>query len=332
MIDTLVGLSSMATKQLVSDLAGLVQERFGIPVRFTSVGGVQAAEQVHRGTEADIVVLGEEAMVALDGEGFLVTKTLRPMFVSEVVAAIPAHSPPLPLVTEEDLRAALQRAEKIAYSTGPSGTALVELMERWGLMPRLSDRLVQAPPGVPVGNLLTRGAADLAFQQFSELKDLHGVHILGSLPGGAAIRTTFSGAVLPTSLRPQLSEEVLQLMTSDQMNLVVTSAGMTAQRVQRANAPVLTRVGTAATPRPERYVKQLLSHWSTKTRQTREGPTSTLVFDNGNALTISATDGSLYLRTTVLEGEDLNRFAEVVTEHLQRSGRKDELEVRWVEG
>ena len=60
-----------------------------------------------------------------------------------------------------------EAAASIGYSTGPSGIALKRLFERWGIADEIEQRLVQAPPGVPVGTLVARGEVELGFQQLS---------------------------------------------------------------------------------------------------------------------------------------------------------------------
>ena len=45
-------------------------------------------------------------------------------------------------------------ARTIGYSTGPSGVALLELFEHWGIAEVIRPRVVQVSPGVPVGTPL----------------------------------------------------------------------------------------------------------------------------------------------------------------------------------
>lgn len=225
-MDPITGLSSMATKHLLADLSALLLREHGLPVRFTSAGGVEVARRVRDGERADVLVLGSSAMAGLDAEHLLVAGSLRPLFVSEVVAAVPENVPVPPIETEDDLRAALTGARMIAYSTGPSGTALVGLLEQWGLLADLQKCLVQAPPGVSVGSLLAGGDADLGFQQRSEMMNVTGVRTLGGLPGRAAIRSTFSGAVLSSCPRPVEAERVLQLLGSEETDPLVRAGGM----------------------------------------------------------------------------------------------------------
>jgi molybdate transport system substrate-binding protein len=225
--EQILGLSSMATKGLLADLSVALRRQRSLAVRFESAGGVEVARNIRGGAQADLAVLSEQAMSDLDADGFLAGATLRPLFVSDVVAAVPDDVAPVTLSTEDDLRAALIGAERIAYSTGPSGTALVALVERWEISKIVQPKLVQARPGTPVGSLLTGGEADLGFQQRSELSEVAGVRILGSLPGAAAIRSTFSGAVLARSMNPEPAREVLGFLQSEDAEEHVLAAGMT---------------------------------------------------------------------------------------------------------
>lgn len=224
----IAGLSSMATRPIVAELSAHIRLAHGIPVSFDSAGGVEIARRVREGADADVLVLADGALARLEREGHVRKETVRPLWISQVVAAVPEGAPVPALDSEEDLRTALVAAEKIAYSTGPSGTALIELMGRMGLADGLRDRLVQAPPGVPAGSLLSSGRADLAFQQHSEMMDLPGIVVLGPLPGGSAISSTFSGGVLTASAQPDLAREVLDLLGSDAASNVAHARGMRA--------------------------------------------------------------------------------------------------------
>ncbi|WP_327419478.1 substrate-binding domain-containing protein [Streptomyces sp. NBC_01233] len=220
----------MATRPIVGELSEHIRLAHGIPVRFGSAGGVEIARRVREGAEADLLVLADGALAALEKEGRLLGGTVRPLWVSQVAAAVPEGTPVPALGSESDLRAALLSAKRIAYSTGPSGTSLIDLITRLDLAYTLGDRLVQAPPGVPAGSLLSSGQADLAFQQHSELMDLPGVVVIGPLPGEAAISSVFSGAVLAASTQPHRAREVLDLLGSDAASRIARGRGMRAAR------------------------------------------------------------------------------------------------------
>ncbi|MFI1979626.1 substrate-binding domain-containing protein [Streptomyces wedmorensis] len=222
------GLSSMATRPILAELSEHIRNAHGIPVRFEAAGGVETARRVREGAEADLLVLADGALSALAKEGHLLPDTVRPLWISQVVAAVPEGAPIPALGSASDLRTALLSARSIAYSTGPSGTALIDLISRFGLTDTLAGRLVQAPPGVPAGNLLSSGQADLAFQQHSELMDLPGVAVIGPLPGDTAISSLFSAGVLTSSTQPTRALEVLDLLASDTSTKTARARGMRA--------------------------------------------------------------------------------------------------------
>ncbi|MER8039917.1 substrate-binding domain-containing protein [Streptomyces hydrogenans] len=222
----LVGLSSMATRPILADLCEHLRLAHGTPVRFESAGGVEVARRVREGAEADLLVLAAGAIAALEREGRLLPGTARPLWISQVVAAVPDGAPAPALDTVDALRAALTSATGIAYSTGPSGTALLALLDRLGLAGTLADRLVQAPPGVPAGSLLAPGRADLAFQQLSELMDLPGVTVLGPLPGDTAITSLFGAAVLASTTEPARARAALDLLAGAEASKLAAARGM----------------------------------------------------------------------------------------------------------
>lgn len=213
------GISSMATRRL---LETLTQALPGVSVE--SVGGVDAEARVAGGEELDLVFLSAAALGRLAEGGHVDPATVTPLVVSQVAAAVPARDgdpvraerPTGPAFPDADgLRSALLGATRIGYSTGPSGTALVDMIEVWGLTGDLGERLLQARPGVPVASLVAEGEAELGLQQLSELVGQPGIRVLGVLPPDAAIDTVFSGAVATTSSDPAGAADVLAFLASD---------------------------------------------------------------------------------------------------------------------
>ena len=90
-----------------------------------------------------------------------------------------------------------------------------------------------------------------------------------------------------------------------------------------------TRYGTMSTDRPERYAKQLAGHWARKGSADTTDGTTVIRFDTGQVVTLVPEPGVLRIEASVPEGGDADRFAEVVADHLQRFGQRDELSVVW---
>ncbi len=92
---------------------------------------------------------------------------------------------------------------------------------------------------------------------------------------------------------------------------------------------MLTRHGTMATERPERYAKQLAGHWARKGSAGEEDGATVIRFATGQVVVLRAEPGVLRVEASVPEDGDPDRFAQVVKEHLERFGTRDELEVVW---
>jgi hypothetical protein len=87
--------------------------------------------------------------------------------------------------------------------------------------------------------------------------------------------------------------------------------------------------GTMATERPERYAKQLTSHWSERGPVTEEDGAVVQRWETGQVLVLRPVDGALDIEISVADGDDAARFAQIVKEHLERFGTRDELDVVW---
>ncbi len=206
-------ITSMATKPLLQDMAKDLLASINVQLDVESAGGVVAKERVEQGEAIDLVCLANDALEALEQGGHLVKGTIRPFVLSDVAVAIPeGHSAPA-LETAEDVKAALLNARTIGYSTGPSGKALLALLADWGIYDEVSDRLVQAPAGVPVAAFVARGEVELGFQQLSEMRSVSGIQVLGTLPDACRIRTCFSLALAQAGTRHSLSQQVLDALT-----------------------------------------------------------------------------------------------------------------------
>ena len=202
----------MATRQVLGELARAWEQRSGKQVQLESVGGVDAAKRVAAGEAFDCVILASDALDKLIAAGHAVGPRVD-IVDSGVAVAFKAGGLRLEIASEEALKRAVLAAASVGYSTGPSGTALLKLFERWGIAQELQGRLVQAPPGIPVGLLVARGEVAMGFQQLSELVHLEGIAI-APMPAAVQINTTFSGAVCATSTQAETVRELLAFMAS----------------------------------------------------------------------------------------------------------------------
>lgn len=208
------GICSMATRGLLTELCAQYAGRSGVPVAIEAVGGVDAARRVAADEPFDAVFLAADAVATLAAAGKVDAAGQVALVNSGVAVAVPAGAQRPDISTEAAVRQSVLGAPRIAYSTGPSGVALLALFQRWGIAEQLEDRLLQAPPGVPVGSLLARGEAALGFQQLSELIGLAGIELLGPLPEPIQINTVFSAAPCTAGNQPEAVRALLRFLAS----------------------------------------------------------------------------------------------------------------------
>ncbi|MBU3723927.1 MAG: ABC transporter substrate-binding protein [Burkholderiaceae bacterium] len=225
----LTGISSMATRQVLAHLSDRWQAVSGQQIQITSVGGVDAAKRVQLGEHFDLVFLASDALAKLQAQGHIMSGTIKALMRSDVAVAVSRGRPLPDISTEAALKSAVLSADSIGYSTGPSGTALLALFERWGILQRIQVKLMQAPPGVPVAQMVANGQVALGFQQRSELLHVPGITIVGPLPSAVQIETIFSGAIAARCADPEhqlQARAVLEYMTSSQAKAAITEQGM----------------------------------------------------------------------------------------------------------
>ena len=191
----LKGISSMATKAVLSQLTHLYKAQTGVEVQIESVGGVDAAKRVQVGEGFDIVLLASDAIDKLIQAGHLLINSRQDWVLSSVAVAVKKGGKHPDISTEAALKASVLSSATLSYSTGPSGVYLEKLFERWGISSEVKAATVVAPPGVPVGSLVASGQVELGFQQLSELIALPGIDVLGTLPSEVAYTTRFSSGI-----------------------------------------------------------------------------------------------------------------------------------------
>jgi molybdate transport system substrate-binding protein len=230
-LQSLKGISSMATRLLLAQLAELYERDTGQRVEFTSVGGVDAEKRVMGGELFDIVMLASDAMERLAASGKIDRDSLTGVVTSSIAVAVRPGMPAPDIHDENSIRDAVLNARAVGYSTGPSGRYILRLLEKWGVPTgdgAASPRPVQARPGIPVGSLVASGEVDIGFQQLSELLHVDGINLLGPLPDPIQMTTTFSAAMGSAARDRQATKAFLAFLVSPAANPTKAANGMAA--------------------------------------------------------------------------------------------------------
>ncbi len=215
MAQPITGISSMATRRVLAELARAYEAATGERVAIEAIGGVDAARRVRAGEAFDVVALAAAAMAGLEAEGHVLAGSVVGFVRSPMALAVRAGAPKPDIGDAEAVRAALTAARTVGYSTGPSGAHLLAVARTWGLDPAGdAPRFVQATPGLPVAALVAQGDAEIGVQQFSEFLDEPGIDVVGLVPAPVQSITTFSIGVGARATRIEDATALIAFLTA----------------------------------------------------------------------------------------------------------------------
>jgi molybdate transport system substrate-binding protein len=83
----------------------------------------------------------------------------------------------------------------VAYSAGPCGAYVVELLKKMGVAEQVAAKAKQPSSGAEVAALVAKGDVDFGFAQVSEFLNIPGLQDLGPLPADIQNFTVYSAGV-----------------------------------------------------------------------------------------------------------------------------------------
>lgn len=224
---TINGISSMATRQLLTELLVQYRKATGQTVAIEAIGGVDAQKRVRAGETFDLVILADDVIAKLEREGHVAAGSRTAFVRSPMAMAVPSGAAKPDIGSEAAVRAALTGARSIGYSTGPSGTHLLTVLKAWGLDPAAEPgRFVQAKPGIPVATLVAKGEAAVGIQQLSEFIGEPGIDIVGLLPPPIQLVTIFSMGIGARAVHADAARAVIAYVNAPAAAAVKRRFGM----------------------------------------------------------------------------------------------------------
>lgn len=188
-------LASPGVREAYNELVPQFEKASGHHVITVWDGVVNVTKRVSDGETADVVILPVAQIQELTSKGKLVPGSRIDVAKSGVGIAIKAGMPKPRLRNGDDLKNALLKAKKIAFSTGPSGVYIQHLMREWGIWDDVKDKTIVPSVDTPVGVAIAHGDADIGFQQVSELIHIKGITFLGPLPSDVQETTVFAAGL-----------------------------------------------------------------------------------------------------------------------------------------
>jgi molybdate transport system substrate-binding protein len=185
-----------ALKTAIEDLQRQFERESGHALETVYGPSAQLTKRLADGEPADIVVLTGSGIEEMETIGKVVPGSRLALASSETMVGVKQGTPKPDISTIEKFKQAMLAAKSIAYSgpgSGASGAHIVKVFEDLGILAATKPKTILGPGGPAglIGNYLVRGEAEIGFQQDAELMMVPGVDIVGPLPPGIALTTTF---------------------------------------------------------------------------------------------------------------------------------------------
>jgi len=183
-------------------------------------------KRVAGGETADVVILPVAQIDDLTRQGKLVAESRVDVAKSGIGVAVRAGAPKPGIGSGDALKNALLKAKSIAYSTGPSGVHMARLIQQWGIADQVKAKIVVVPSDMTVGDVVARGAAEIGFQQVSELVRIKGIDYLGPLPGDVQEVTQFAASLHNSAAAPDAARALVKFLSAPEAAAAIKKAGM----------------------------------------------------------------------------------------------------------
>lgn len=177
-------LVSNGMKAAIEELKPQCERAIGHPLslQFNSTAAVK--KQIEAGEAFDVTIITTEAIGDLIKEGKLASGSRADVARSELGIGIRAGAAKPDIHAPEALKKTLLEAKSMTYPQDGASRAYIEKMfERLGIAADVQPRIILAPGSGPATESVASGKAAMVITLFSEIVPVHGVEILGPLPG-----------------------------------------------------------------------------------------------------------------------------------------------------
>ena len=219
-------MASAAIKEAYVELVPQFEKTTEHKVATTWAGTVDMTKRLTAGEVFDLIIMAAPSIDEFIKQGKLVPGSRVDLAKSGVGVAVRAGAPKPDISSGEKVKQAMLAAKSIAYSTGPSGVYMAALFQRMGIADQIKDKVKVGTPGVPIGEIIARGDAEIGFQQVSELLPITGIDFIGPLPPDIQQITVFASGIHTGASQPDAAKALVKFLTSPQAVPVLKKKGL----------------------------------------------------------------------------------------------------------
>jgi len=197
------------------DLAALYTKKTGIEVRVTRDPMAKMIEDTQKAVPpADIVMLPDGLMDALEKDGGIKAGSRSPIGRAEIGLAVKAGAPHPDISTVPKLIAVLKTAQAVMYSNPYHGSLQAEIIDRLLKRPEFHDVHGEIGTKGEGGQSLARGQGDMTLQVICEVLPYPEISLVGPLPPELNAHVDMVAAVSARSENSDAANAFLRFLNS----------------------------------------------------------------------------------------------------------------------
>jgi molybdate transport system substrate-binding protein len=207
-------LVSNGLKAATEDLQPECERAVGHPLEMHFYSTASVRNKIEAGEGFDVSMITTEAIDDLIKQGKLAAGSRTELGRSELGIGIRAGAAKPDIRTPEALKRTLREAKSITYPQDGASRGYIEKMfERLGIAAEVKPKIILAVGSGPATESVAAGKAGLVITLFSEILPVHGVEILGPLPGEFHYAIRFGAAISSTANNAEAARALLACVT-----------------------------------------------------------------------------------------------------------------------
>ena len=194
----------------------------GVEVEFRLSAALKRA--IQDGAPFDVAILPRPELDDLIAFGAIARDSAVDVARSTVGLAVRAGAAKPDIGSVDALQRALLQARSIAYSDGPSGAFVAELLAKLGIAAAVGAK-IKLTSG-PVAELVARGEAELGMQQIIAILPVAGAELVGPLPAELQNVIVYAAGLSSRAATAQAARDFLGFMRGEQAKQQMRAKGL----------------------------------------------------------------------------------------------------------
>lgn len=220
-------LVSNGMKAAMEELKPACERAIGHPLALQFNSTAEVKKSIEAGAGFDATIITAEAISDLTQQGKLTAASRADLCRSELGIGIRAGARKPYIGTPDALKRTLVEAKSITYPRDGASRGYIEKMfERMGIAAALKPRIILAPGSGPATESVASGKAELVITLFSEIVPIHGVEILGPLPGDLHYDIRFAAAASAASKNAEAAQALIAFLAGPKAAPTLKAKGL----------------------------------------------------------------------------------------------------------